>query len=333
MPPTNLFDYRLPPVSTSFLMKIIFFGSSEFSLSALRACQDAGQQIILAVTTPDQKKGRGLEMAPTPVKEYSQKAKLEVVCPENLKGEEWVRKIEALKPDLFVVSSYGKIIPTSWLKIPSQGSWNVHPSLLPKYRGAAPIHWPIINGEPETGLSIAEVTPELDAGDIFYQKRIPLDRSLDAEGLSKRLAAMSYEALLQLFFAKKKGELKRTLQDAREATYARKLEKQDGLIDWRASAGEIERKVRGLLPWPAAYFLFLNAQVQIFNAEEDSVGCSEGMPGQILDINHKNGTLRVQTGRGSLMIESVRPAGKKIMNAAEFARGKRLQPGLIFGNK
>ena len=155
-------------------LRIVFFGSSEFSLPALEACLHPSHGLVAVVTTPDRAKGRGLQIQSNPVKRRSEEVKILTLCPNSLKDSELEKQVGSLKPDLFVVTSYGKLIPSSWLRIPRIAPWNIHPSLLPKYRGAAPIAWQILEGEQETGVSIALVTPELDAGDILHQIQIPL---------------------------------------------------------------------------------------------------------------------------------------------------------------
>ncbi len=308
---------------------IIFFGSSEFSIEALTACLESRHRILLVITTPDRPKGRGLKLQPTPVRLFCEQKGIPVEAPDKLKDEILMGKVKALNPDFFVVSSYGKIIPSSWLQIPKRLALNVHPSLLPKYRGAAPLHWPILNGDAETGISIAEVTPQLDAGDIFYQKKVPITDETDSELLSKQLAELSRQALASVFEQIQKNTLSRTPQEESLASYARKLTKEDGQLDWKKTASELSRFVRGLRPWPGAYALFQNEQLHILKAQAEEGNTSPLRPGQIAAVD-KNGFLKIQTGKGVFAIERLRPAGKKEMSGADFARGKRLAPGVSF---
>lgn len=308
-------------------MTIIFFGSSEFSLFALRTCLEKNK-VLSIITTPDQKKGRGLKLIPNAVRRFCLEDHLPVEAPERLKDEILLAKIKNLKPELFVVSSYGKLIPDAWLEIPSRARLNVHPSLLPNWRGAAPIHWPILNGERETGVSIAEITPELDAGDIFHQLRVPLDDKMDADELRNQLAELSSRALRQVLEAVEKGKLTRTPQDPKLATYARKLKKEDGIIDWSRPAYAIVNQVRGLKPWPTAYTHFDDSMLQILKASAEERMTANGKPGELLEVTKS--AVRIQTGKGVLKAEIVLPAGKKNMSGADFARGKRLSPGFIF---
>lgn len=299
-------------------------------MPALQACLESSPKALLIITTPDRRKGRGLKAGPTPVKLFAERRSIPVVAAENLKSSELIQKVVQFKPDLFVVSSYGKLIPSSWLKIPSRLALNVHPSLLPKYRGAAPIPWAILNGESEIGLSIAEVTDELDAGDIFYQKRIPLEDSLDSQTLAQRLADLSYEALGSVLKRiRDDKELTRTKQDNALSSYAPKLKKEDGLIDWRKPAIDLFNLIRGLLPWPTAYTCAGTDQIQILKASVKDRSAEGLAPGTVAAIT-KQGVLRIQTGKGILDIERVQPAGRKEMSGADFARGRRLQPGFQF---
>lgn len=310
-------------------LKIIFFGSSDFSIPALKACLELSHQVLLVVTTPDTKQGRGLKQVSTPVKIFSEAKQLTTVAPPHLKSEDLLHTVRELKPDLFVVSSYGKLIPTSWLQVPSRLALNVHPSLLPKYRGAAPLHWPIIHGEKETGVSIAEVTERLDAGDIFHQIRFPLSAEIDSEKLGAALAELSGEALRHVLEQIEKGTLRRLAQSASQSSYAPKLKKGDGLIHWQQPAEETARRVRGLLPWPTAYVDFQGGPLQILKARPEPIGCGESKPGQLISVE-KDGSIRIQTGRGALIVECVRPAARKAMPAADFIRGRRLKAGCQF---
>lgn len=306
-------------------MSIIFFGSSDFSLPALRACLESCFKVSLVITTPDRRKGRGLKFGPTPVKSFALDEGLPVVSPETLKNPELVQRVKELRPAFFVVSSYGKFIPSSWLALPSRYALNVHPSLLPKYRGAAPVNWAILNGERETGVSIAEVTPELDAGDIFQQEVVPLDEEIDALALTQRLAELSYHVLGQVLQRAQSGELQRRPQEKALASYARKLNKGDGLIDWSKPAQTIQNQIRGLLPWPSAFTFFRSRRIRLLKARLSRVGCSEAKAGEIVAI--QEGALMVQTGEGALQLEWVQLEGKKAMPAGDFACGQRIKPG------
>lgn len=309
-------------------MSIVFFGSSEFSLASLKACMESGFPVSLVITTPDVPKGRGLQTLPTPVKLFAQKNNLAVIDPPKLKEPAVFEQVRKLSPEYFVVASYGKMIPSDWLKIPSKLCINVHPSLLPKYRGAAPVNWPLLNGDVETGLSLAEVTSKLDAGDIFYQTKFRIEKDADAVSLGKKLEDLSYQALKEtLSKLKAGGTLTRTAQDETQSCYARKLAKEDAAIRWNKSAEEIERQIRGLQPWPGAATFFQGQPLQILQAHVCEPS-SKGKAGEISKILKQS--FAVQTGQGSLEILTVKPAGKNEMSAGDFARGKRLEPGASF---
>lgn len=309
-------------------MSIIFFGSDSFSVPSLQACLESPFPVKLVITTPPKKKGRGLKLVESEVELFAREHGLPVIHPQTLKDDELLKKVADYHADYFVVSSYGKLIPDEWLKVPNKIALNVHPSLLPKYRGASPLNWPILNGDQETGLSIMEVVKELDAGDVFYQERLTLDDSWTAESLHKKMTNLSGPAVKTVLSDIEKGSLKRTPQVEAESCYARKLVKEDGLIDLSWSAEKISRYVRGLLPWPKAYLDFRGQPLQIL---EVALGTSEskGTPGEILAVE-KAGGVRVMTGDGGIELRIVKPAGKNSMKAADFIRGRNLKPGDLF---
>lgn len=295
-------------------------------MDALNACRESGQQIVLIVTTPPQKKGRGLVETPTPVQTWAEQNNIPFIAPENLKSPELLEKLKSLSPELLIVASYGKIIPASWLAAASKYALNVHPSLLPKYRGAAPINWPILLGDKETGVCIAELIPQLDAGDIFYQTRVPLPANVDSKQMADTLGEISAKAL-KTVLEKVPSGLERAAQDHAKRNYARKLSKEDGRIDWNWSAEQIVNQIRGLLPWPVASISFQSEPLQILKASLVSEE-GQGQPGKILKVEPQK--IQVQTGKGVLALETVKPAGKKEMPAGDFARGRRLEPGFVF---
>ena len=254
-------------------MKIIFFGSSDFSIPPLEYCLRSGHKISAVITTPDKPKGRGLRLEPNPVRAKCIEVGLLTFGPSSLRDLEWVKKITSLEPDLFVVASYGRLVPTPWLSLPRKAALNIHPSLLPKYRGAAPIAWQILDGERETGVSIAEVTSELDAGDIFCQLRIPLDETETAATLSRRLSELAVKALEKVLNDLESGRLQRTPQKSEESSYARKLTKEDGELKFTEPAEMLTRKIRAFDPWPGTFIPFQDKSLRIIGGECDSIGC------------------------------------------------------------
>ena len=309
--------------------KVVFFGSSEFSIAALELLLSLSLESLTVITTPDRPQGRGLRLQPNPVKERCEEEKVFVLTPDSLRDVDLEKKVASIQPDLFVVSSYGKLIPASWLKIPKKLSLNLHPSLLPKYRGAAPIPWQILNGEKETGVSIAEVTKELDAGDIFHQIYIPLKEDETTESLTKKLSELSKRALRDTLTDIEKDALHRVPQDSSQTSYARKLTKEDGFLHFMESAMELSRKVRAFCPWPGTFVKYNEQMLRIVEVIEDPLSCSEAKPGTLLEI-HSNGSLRIQTGKGSLLISKVQVSGRRLISGRDFANGERLKVGFIF---
>ena len=315
---------------TSVCNPIVFFGSSEFSLPTLEFLLTSFEKLTV-ITTPDRPQGRGLKLQPNPVKERSEKAGIHTLSPAKLRDPELEKKVVDLRPDCFVVASYGKMIPESWLKIPSKAAFNLHPSLLPKYRGAAPIPWQILEGEKETGVSVAEVTKDLDAGDLFHQIRIPLSGKETTESLTKKLADLARRAIEEVFLMMAKQSLNRIRQDHSKSTYARKLTKEDGCLNLALSSAELERKVRAFHPWPGTFIAYEGKPLRIMETEVESIACAEAVPGALLEI-HPQGFLRIQTGKGALKVFKVQLPGRRVVSAQEFANGERLKPGIVFQN-
>ncbi len=310
-------------------MKLVFFGSSDFSLKSLETCLASEHETVLVVTTPPQKKGRGLHREPTVVRVAAEKHERPVEEFTSLRDPEAFRKIKELAPDIFVVASYGKILPKTLLEIP-KFRLNVHPSMIPRYRGAAPIHWPILNGDAETGVSIIDIAEKMDAGDIFYQTRYPIHPAMNAAELSHELALLSAQALQVVFRMIEQGMLAGVPQDEAQATIARKLIKDDGLVSFRDSAEAISRKIRGLAPWPGCYFFFKQERVMLLSAipAVDAVVDPSVSPGTLLEVD-KSGSVLVSTAEKPLRIFRVKPEGKSVMTAFDFVNGRRLSVGQV----
>ena len=305
-------------------MKIVFFGSDTFSIKALEACLHApGMELALVVTTPAKKKGRGLKLETSEVFDYCQSKKLPVTEFPTLCDPKVAQDLLALRPDIFVVASYGKLIPNNLLEIPKY-RLNVHPSLLPKYRGAAPIHWSILNGDTETGVTILDIAEKLDAGDIYYQEKISLDPRTNAAELASALARFSYGVLKKVLGQVRDGQLRGTPQNEAEATLAPQLSKRDGELSFSVmTAEEMDRKVRGLQPWPGAYCFIKGERIAFLETDLAETVAAE-KPGTLLVIE-KDGGIQVAAKEGILKVLRVKPEGKKSMTAADFARGRRLQ--------
>jgi methionyl-tRNA formyltransferase len=313
-------------------VKVLFFGSSEFSLPSLTALAGSPHSVIACVTTPARPQGRGLKVVSNPVERFANEKGIPCLAPETLKDPVALEEVKKRGPvDIFVVASYGKMIPEAWLKIPAKLPLNVHPSLLPKYRGAAPINWQILNGESQAGVTLFVVEKGLDCGDILAQKAWPLGEDETAVTLEKTSAEEGARLLMETLEAVERGPVRAVPQDLALASYAPKLKKEDGLIDWTKPAREIDRRVRGLLPWPAAFTFFRGESLKIVAAVPDRIACAEAGPGNIIEISKSQGTLRVQTGEGTLTVARLQPAGKREMSAHEFAIGQRLVPGMTLG--
>lgn len=309
--------------------KIIFFGSSDFSLTPLEFLLKSNHRLLQVITTPDRPQGRGLKVQANPVKSLCETSNIAVLAPEKLKDPGLEESVRSLSPDFFVLASYGKLIPGSWLKIPARGALNLHPSLLPKYRGAAPIPWQIADGVKETGVTIFEMVREMDAGDLYHQIKTPLAGDHTTESLTKELSALSARGLSEVLDRAAKGPLARTPQNPGEATYARKLAKDDGYLDWKEPAEILERKIRAFSPWPGTFVSYKNEPLRIAKAKIlDREGTSQE-PGAFLGL--VSGTVGVQTGQGVLGLEQVQLPGRKIISGKDFMNGVRLSSGFVFG--
>ncbi len=306
-------------------MRIVFFGSSDFSLPALETCFSYPDFTLTGViTTPPQKQGRGLELKPTCVADFCRERNILCRDYQKLSGDV-LAEVQSWKTDIFVVASYGKMIPEAFLKL-AQYRFNIHPSLLPKYRGASPLNGPILAGDTISGLSIADITKDLDAGDIYFQKEMSLSPKMDSEKLGQILSIMSQDALRILFDQVKLKKLTTRVQNHALSCYAPKLKKEDGRLHFSDSAQKWDRVTRGLKPWPSAFIQLSNERINLMSLRVQEL-TSTGNLGAILAITSKG--LIVQTAQGSVEWLQVKPAGKKEMLAADYARGKRLKPGDI----
>lgn len=306
-------------------MKILFFASDRFALRSLDALAGSGQSIVAVITQPDRKKGRGLALSATAVKEGAQKLKLEVYQPEELSKKEAVNLLKGLSADLFVVIAYGQILPQEILDIPKVLALNIHASLLPKYRGAAPINWAIINGEEITGVSAIKMVKQMDAGPVLGQKKIKIAEEDDALTLEDKLSKIGAELLLEIIVDIEKGDYRLTPQQEKEATLAPKLKKDDGRIKWNKPAGDIHNLIRGVLGWPGAFTHYKGKILKIYKARARAIAGSPGAPGEITQVSAQG--LIVAASPGSLIIEELQLEGKRRMKAAEFIQGRKIMIG------
>ncbi|MGF7395992.1 methionyl-tRNA formyltransferase [Thermoanaerobacterium thermosaccharolyticum] len=305
-------------------MNIVFMGTPEFAVPSLEKLIESGHNVMLVITQPDKPRGRGKKISYSPVKECAIKNNIDVFQPQKLKNNKEVfDKLRKLNPDLIVVAAYGKILPEEILQIPRYGCINVHASLLPKYRGAAPINWAVINGEKETGITIMYMEKGLDTGDILLQKSIPILEEDNSETVHDKLAVLGGNALIDAINKMVDGALKPVKQDDSKATYAPILEKSIGLIDWQKSAVEIKNLVRGLRPWPVAYTYYKGNMLKIWAAEVYSYEGKE-KPGTVITTGS---ALIVKCGKDALKILEIQSEGKRRMTVEEFLRGHTIAKG------
>lgn len=303
-------------------MKILFMGTPDFAVPSLNALLEAGHTICGVFTQPDKPKNRGMKLQASPVKEYALSKNIDVFQPAKLRDGTAFSYIQALKPELIVVAAYGRILPNDILEYPAYGCINVHSSLLPKYRGAAPINWAILNGELETGVTIMHMVPELDAGDIIAQRSIPIGPNETAPELFDRLALMGGELLVDTVAQLQAGTASRFPQDKDLVTYAPMLSRELSPLDWSKPAQALHDQVRGLLPWPAATAEFGGVRCKVFSTDilED---ITVSAPGTVVEAGN-SGIVMACGGGGLLRIRELQPDGKKRMAAADFLRGHPL---------
>jgi methionyl-tRNA formyltransferase len=299
-------------------MRLVYMGTPQFAVPPLRALASAGHEIAGVVTRTDKPAGRGRTLAPPPVKSAAQELSTPVFQPKRVREPDFVRTLTDLAPEVIVVAAYGQILPGEILTVPRFGCINIHASLLPRYRGAAPINWAIIRGERETGITIMQMDEGMDTGAIVAQERIPIEPSDTAGSLTGKLSLLGSRMIVEALSRIASDTLSLEPQDHAKATMAPLLKKEDGLIDWTLSAQEIGNRVRGLFPWPGAYGFLGGKMVKILEVET-AVGSAE--PGEI--VTPGGDELAAGTGAGLLKVLRLQPEGKKPMTAAEFLRGHR----------
>ena len=303
-------------------------GTPDFAVPSLEGVAQSGHDLAGVVTRPDSPRGRGQQMQPTDVKAAVASLGLDVpvLQPESLRDEIFHAQLQALEPDLFAVVAF-LILPRSVLAIPKLGSVNIHPSLLPKYRGAAPIQWAIINGETETGVTIFFLSPRVDAGDILVQQKVEIGSNETAGELYERLKMKGAELLIRAIDGIAEGPVIPVPQTDEGVSRAPKLKREDGEIDWSKSAGDIRNLIRGTNPFPGAFTLWRNKLLKVHRATVDT---GMGEVGTVIEADGKRGLI-VGTGEGVLALDEVQPAGKKRMSGADFVRGYRIEVGEKFG--
>ena len=311
-------------------MDIVFFGTSEFAMPVLRRLAGSKHKVLAVVTQPDRQKGRRLKVSPPPTKVFAKTKDISVYQPDDASGEDSINYLKKLEADLFVVAAFGQILKKEALEIPKIYAINVHGSLLPKYRGAAPTNWAIINGEDKSGITIIKMNEKMDEGDIILKRELAIDREDTNITLSEKLSDLGADALTEALELIEAGKAAPVKQDGSAATYAPKLEKEDGLIDWNEPALNIHNKVRGFLPWPGAYTCFNGRTLKILKTDVIEDVKAPVKNGEVAAILKHKGIV-VKTGKESLLIRNVQIEGKKPVDSDALLCGHRISPGYIFG--
>lgn len=309
-------------------MKVVFMGTPDFSVPTLEEIIKAGHEVIGVVTQPDKPKGRGKLVAYPPVKAKAMEYNIPIFQPTKLREETFIEILKELAPEVIVVVAFGQILPKSILDIPEYGCINVHASLLPKYRGAAPIQWSIINGEKNTGITTMFMDVGLDTGDMLLQAKTSIDSEETGGSLHDKLSLIGGALLVETLEKLEAKTLQRIQQDDSKSNYVKVLDKSLGRIEFNKSAIEIERLIRGLNPWPSAYTSLDEKTLKIWKAKVLD-GVYKGIPGEIIEATKDE--MIVLTRQGALLILELQLEGKKRMSADQFLRGYQIQKGTILG--
>ena len=312
-------------------MKVVYMGTPDFAVDTLEAIVKAGHEVALVVTQPDKAKGRGKKVCYTPVKEKALEHDLPVAQPEKVREEDFVEKLRAIAPDVIVVVAFGQILPESILNIPKYGCINVHASLLPAYRGAAPIQWAVIDGLTESGVTTMYMEKGLDTGDIILQSKLSLAPDETGGSLFDKLAKEGAILLVKTLTMLGDGTATRTKQDDSKSSYAKMLTKDMGCLDFTKDAVILERLIRGLNPWPSAFTKIQDKTLKIYVAEvvSEDVITFAAEPGTVVAVDKKSFTVRC--GKGALRILNLQLEGKKRMDTAAFLLGYKIETGMQLG--
>ncbi|WP_100399391.1 methionyl-tRNA formyltransferase [Bacillus sp. FJAT-44742] len=313
-------------------MKILFMGTPDFSVPVLQRILQEGHEVVGVVTQPDRPKGRKKTLTPPPVKVEAEKHDLPVFQPEKIREKDQLSPILETNPEIVVTAAYGQLLPNELLDAPSYGCINVHASLLPKYRGGAPIHQAIIDGEKESGISIMYMVEKLDAGDVLSQVRVPIDEKDTVGTLHDKLSEAGADLLSDTLIKIKEGTIQAVPQNENEVTFASNIQRGQELLDWNKTGEELYNQIRGMNPWPVAYTVYNEKPVKIWWAEK-TASPKKGKPGEVLSIE-ENGII-VGTGDDTaIKIKELQPSGKKRLKASDYLRGAgaALKEGDRFGD-
>lgn len=306
-------------------MRVVFMGTPDFAVPVLEALTESKHEVVAVVTQPDKRKGRGKEMQYTPVKTAALNYGIEVYQPAKVKDEEFQNVLRDINADVIVVVAFGQILPPSIIHMPKYGCINVHASLLPKYRGAAPIQWAVIDGEKETGITTMQMDEGLDTGDMMLKEVVPVDEKETGGSLHDKLAACGGKVILETLQKVEDGTVTYTKQDDSKSNYAKMLDKNLGKIDFTKKAVEIERLIRGLNPWPSAYTKLNGKTLKIWDA--DVLEGENETPGKIVNITKDQ--IWISTGEGILAVNELQLEGKKRMNTEDFLRGYKMENAVL----
>ena len=310
-------------------MRIVFMGTPEFAVPSLKALIDAGYEVVGVVTQPDRPVGRKKTLTPPPVKVLAMEHNIPVLQFERIRRPEGRQALEALQPDLFVTAAFGQILSQKVLDIPKLGTVNVHASLLPEYRGSAPINWCIVMGEKKAGVTTMMTDIGIDTGDMLLRDEVEIGENETAEELTERLAKLGAGTLIRTLKALEDGTLTRTPQDEEQSSYQPMLTREMGEMDWSKSAQQLHDLVRGLYPWPGAFTTMETGVLKVWVSRVADMN-SDAAPGTIVKANAKEG-LFVACGQGVLQIVEMQAPGSKRMNARDYLRGKPMQEGTVLG--
>ena len=305
-------------------MKIIFMGTPEFAVGALKKLYEAGHEIVLVVTQPDRPKGRSKLYVPSPVKEEAMKHGTQVFQPDRIKKPENVEVLKKYDADVFVVAAFGQILSKEILEMPKYGCINIHASLLPMYRGAAPIQWAILNGEKVAGVTIMQMDEGLDTGEMLLKAETPIEDTDTADTLHDKLCDLGADLIVEALSKIEKGELKATPQPEGPLFYASMIKKEDGALDFTESAEKLGLKVRAFASWPGTYTLYNNNMLKILEVSVSGEN-SEMEPGAICAVSKDS--FSVQTGDGILVVKRIQPQGKKAMSVKDYFLGNKINVG------
>lgn len=308
-------------------MRIVFMGTPDFAAASLKGLVESGHQVAAVITQTDKPKGRGKQVQAPPVKVMAQEYGLPVLQPASIKTGEFLEQLRAIDPQCLVVVAYGRILPTQILNLPPKGCINVHASLLPYYRGAAPIHWAVINGEGETGVTTMYMDEGMDTGDMILKRTLGIGPNDTVGQVHDELAKLGAELLVETLGLIAEDRAPRIPQDHSRATYAPLLRKEHEVIQWEQSSSHIHNHIRGMNPWPGAFTTWQGKVLKIWQSQIPQPMKAMALPGTVLEM-HSSGIL-VQTGSGQLLIKELQLQGSKRMEAEAFLRGKQIEPGTV----